>query len=124
MKAVSMRIQNKYMKAFIETANKRDGFRIDLNLSPAKTLAGRPDFLDVTSVLEGQNHLKTTRAAAGNILEVRLTSQGKCYFETQATETAEKRWTRGLAIAALITSILSLSISGLSLLLQALSLSQ
>lgn len=86
MKKVSRAIQAKYMRAFIDSASEFGGQQIILGNNEIAKLDSLCCFSDVVSVLEGLGNVSVLRAAAGNILSIELTPQGRCYFERRADD--------------------------------------
>lgn len=124
VKIVSARVRNLYMRAFLDAAD-RSGSNVVKAGSPALSkLRQRGDFARAVPVLEGLGLITASRANNGQIYKFTIMPEGMAYFENDRAAREERRWTRGLAIAALVTSILSLASSCLSLFLQALSLLQ
>lgn len=122
MKKVSARLTRLYLSAMLR-ASAQLGSR---NLSPSTPamvrLRARKDYLRVMSYLAACGYIRLSYAD-DDILNIHLCDSALTYFETDRDARRERRWTRGLAIAALIISIASLCIAGLSLYLQYRSLS-
>ena len=68
-------------------------------------LKQRPDFDSVLRFLASKGYLSLTVYDYDEIWEVVLTDSGYAFFENDHAILVERRWTRGLAIAALLISI-------------------
>lgn len=107
-----------FMSVFLAEAQRRDSSSVSLQSDATKSLRERKDFHTVLRTLEALGHIRVAWTDNNIPLRVYLTDSGHAYLENSCEIKAEQRWTRGLAIAALIISLASLSISGLSLFLQ------
>lgn len=116
MKPISKRVERLYMSALVNYA-RTNGEPIDIRLDAFDALRRRPDFDAVLSYLEAKG-LISVDEYDGAPWYVTLSGPGTTYFETDRDVIRERRWTRGLAIAALILSVISIVIAGLSLYLQ------
>ena len=124
MKIISARVRNLYMRAFLDAADRSGSSVVKISNPALSNLLRRGDFTRVVPVLEGLGLIAAGRADNGQIYKFTIQPEGMAYFENDRAAREERCWTRGLAIAALVTSILSLASSCLSLFLQALSLLQ
>lgn len=117
MKAVSKHIEHMFMKKLV-TYSRDNGYRpIDVHEDALSDLKCRPDFDNVITFLHVKGYLETD-VYDGEIWFITLSEKGVSYFEDERDFISERRWTRGLAIAALILSVISIVIAGLSLYLQ------
>lgn len=116
MKLISKRVERLYMSALVSYARSY-GEPIDVRGEALADLRRRADFDAVLTYLEAKS-LISVYEYDGEPWYVTLTGAGTTYFETDRDVIRERRWTRGLAIAALILSVISIGIAGLSLYLQ------
>ena len=116
MKPISKRVERLYMSALVRYA-RTNGEPIDIRLDAFDALRRRPDFDAVLSYLEAKGLINVDEYD-GAPWYVTLSGPGTTYFETDRDVIRERRWTRGLAIAAIILSVISIVIAGLSLYLQ------
>ena len=86
MKKVSRSVRSKYMKSFITSASNSGKHQIILSDEEISTLGSLYRYSDVVDVLEGMGNVTTIRSASGNILSLKLTPLGRCYFERLAEE--------------------------------------
>ena len=59
-------------------------------------------------VLEGLGLISFVRPDGVTLMWYGITQEGRCYFENRAKENSDRRWTRGLAIVAILISLLAL----------------
>ena len=106
MKPISKRVERLYMSALVRYA-RTNGEPIDIRLEAFDALRRRPDFDTVLSYLEAKG-LISVDEYDGAPWYVTLSGPGTTYFETDRDVIRERRWTRGLAIAAIIISLCAL----------------
>lgn len=116
MKLISKRVERLYMSALVSYA-RANGEPIDVRGEALADLRQRLDFSIVLDFLHAKGFIET-ETFDGEVWYVTLTGTGAAYFETDRDVIRERRWTRGLAIAALILSVISIGIAGLLLYLQ------
>lgn len=117
MKTISRRTEQLFMSRFVRYARENDTTSLDIRDDAFADLRRRPDYTAVLSYLEAKG-LINTHEYDDEVWYVTLADRGTTYFETDRDVIRERRWTRGLAIAALILSVISIAIAGLSLYLQ------
>lgn len=105
------------MKEILVAVRGNDLGQADVLGGDLADLRGRPDFEAVLDYLQARGYLNIQHSD-DEIGFIRLTDKGLTYFEDSRDATSERRWTRGLAIAAIIISIAALCVSALSLWLQ------
>ena len=71
-------------------------------------LREREDFNAVLVLLESRGLISVKRTDGGDPFLLTLTGGGYSYFENSKDAIIERRWTRGLSIAAIIISLLAL----------------
>lgn len=106
MKPISKRVERLYMSALVNYV-RTNGEPIDIRLDAFDALRRRPDFDAVLSYLEAKG-LISVDEYDGVPWYVTLSGPGTTYFETDRDVIRERRWTRGLAIAAIIISLCAL----------------
>lgn len=106
MKLISKRVERLYMSALVSYA-RANGEPIDIRLDDFAALRRRADFDAVLSYLEAKG-LISVDEYDGEPWYVTLAGPGTTYFETDRDVIRERRWTRGLAIAAIIISLCAL----------------
>lgn len=106
MKLISKRVERLYMSALVSYA-RVNGEPIDVRSEALADLRRRPDFDAVLSYLEAKG-LISVDEYDGEPWYVTLAGPGMTYFETDRDVIRERRWTRGLAIAAIIISLCAL----------------
>lgn len=106
MKPISKRVERLYMSALVTYA-RTNGEPIDIRLDAFDALRRRPDFDAVLSYLEAKGLISMDEYDT-DVWYVTLSGPGTTYFETDRDVIRERRWTRGLAIAAIIISLCAL----------------
>lgn len=106
MKPISKRVERLYMSTLVGYA-RANGEPIDIRLDDFDTLRRRADFDAVLSYLEAKGLINVDEYD-GVPWYVTLSGPGTTYFETDRDIIRERRWTRGLAIAAIIISLCAL----------------
>lgn len=106
------------MRALLSAAEKNGMPLVDSNDPSLAPLRKQRDFARVIEVLTNMGFIADDPFGRNPPMSYKITHAGSCYFENRAKENSERRWTRGLAIAAILVSIASLGLSGLSLYLQ------
>lgn len=117
MKPISPSTERKFMRRITSVARSNGSGLVDVRGDALGDLRARPDFLPVLNYLNAKGLLKT-HCFDDEIWHVSLTAKGKTYFEDARDASRDRRWTRGLAIAAIAISIAALCVSALSLWLQ------
>lgn len=97
------------MKEIHAAIRANDAGLVDVMGGDLADLRRRPDFDAVLDYLQARGYLNIQRPD-GEIGFVRLTNNGMTYFEDNRDATNERRWNRGLAIAAIIISLLALAL--------------
>lgn len=108
MHRISRHIQRKFMSAILASARTHDDCCARMDDSNLVSLALRKDFDSVISVLEAFGLIAPYRGVNDQIVYIAITSEGRYYFEKQSAESSERRWTRGLAIVAILISLAAL----------------
>ena len=106
MKLKSKREERLYMSTLVNYA-RTNGEPIDVRGEALADLRQRPDFSIVLDFLHAKGFIET-ETFDGEVWYVTLTGAGAAYFETDRDVIRERRWTRGLAIAAIIISLCAL----------------
>ena len=106
MKLISKRVERLYMSALVSYA-RANGEPIDVRGEALADLRQRPDFSIVLDFLHAKGFIET-ETFDDEVWYVTLTGAGAAYFETDRDVIRERRWTRGLAIAAIIISLCAL----------------
>lgn len=117
MKPISQAVERRYMEAISAAARSTDSGLVDVRGDALADLRRRPDFSAVLDYLNARGWVKLHNFDDGPWF-VSLTEAGRTYFEDHRDAASERRWTRGLAIAAIVISIAALFVSVLSLWLQ------
>lgn len=99
-----------FMSVFLAEAQRRDSSSVSLQSDATKSLRERKDFHTVLRTLEALGHIRVAWTDNNIPLRVYLTDSGRAYLENSREIKAEQRWTRGLAIAALIISLAALAL--------------
>ena len=102
------------MDRIITATRKNDSGLIDIRGNEFVDLRSRPDFEGVLDYLQAKGYLNEHHFD-DEIWYVALTDKGLTYFEDNRDASNERRWTRGLAVAALLISIGSLIVSVIAL---------
>ena len=113
---ISARTVRKYMRIFVRLT-RLGVVHIGGDHEMLASLRRRDDFDAVLDYLEGAG-LVSVFEAADMPPVITLTDDGKTYLERQRDLKSDRRWTRGLAIVAIIISTAALCVSLLSLWLQ------
>lgn len=100
----------RFMSVFLAEAQRRDSSSVSLQSDATKFLRERKDFHTVLRTLEALGHIRVTWTDTNVPLRIHLTDSGRAYLETSREVKSEQRWTRGLAIAALIISLAALAL--------------
>lgn len=112
-KAISRRVIHTYMSTLID-CTRRGMPHIDADSPELSKLAARKDFDIVIEHLENIG-LVSLFHASDLAPVITVTHSGMSYLERRRDQASERRWTRGLAIAALVISIGSLAVSVIAL---------
>lgn len=118
MKYISNRVIRRYMSVFVDHARQSHNAYTPLSNPVFDALRSRRDFISVVLLLKARGLLKVTPDYSGFPFGVSVTDAGMRFFEDSHDIASERRWTRGLAITAIIISIAALCVSLLSLWLQ------
>lgn len=108
-----------FMSILIAEAQKNDSAVVSLQSKAIADLRKRKDFNSVLRVLQGMGYCKILWADCNVPINLHFTDKGLTFFETDKDIQSERRWTRGLAIASIAISALSLLVACVSLYLQA-----
>ena len=96
-----------YMAALIAQYRALGANYIELDVPALETIRLRADFASVIDHLAARGLVEVQPGEDGPYAVV-LTDAGMKYFEDDRTARSERRWTRGLAIAAIIISLAAL----------------
>ena len=107
MKTISRRTERLFMSRFVRYTRENDVATLDIRDDAFADLRRRPDFGAVLAYLEAKGFVNSQEYDE-EVWYVTLTDPGMTYFETCRDVIRERRWTRGLAIAAIIISLLAL----------------
>lgn len=112
MKKVSRRRIRKYMDALIREVRSSGDRYLPLDAFTLQQLRNRQDYAQVMSLLSARGlavlrHFDPTLPATRRLF---ITDVGMRYFEDSADVLSERRWTRGLSIAAIIISLIALAL--------------
>lgn len=110
MKRISNRTQRHFMAAIVSRSRELNKRALRLQTEHFDALRKRDDFNSVLSLLEGKGYIQVKRADNGTAFTLHLTDLGYCFFENSDAALSDRRWTRGLAIAAIIISLLALAL--------------
>ena len=122
MKKVSARVTRLYLAAMLRASAQHDSRNLSPSIPALARLRSRADYNRVMGYLSARGYIRLSYGD-DEIINIHLCDSAMTYFETDRDARRERRWTRGLAIAALVISVMSLCIAGLSLYLQYRSLS-
>ena len=107
-----------FMSALIAEAQKSDSTIVSLQSKAIADLRNRKDFNSVLHVLQGLGYCEILWVDCNIPINLHFADKGLTYFETDRDIQSERRWTRGLAIASIAISALSLLLACVSLYLQ------
>lgn len=103
------------MAAFISDVREDSYNLVDLAGGRYEQLRRRRDYDAVLSYLRAAG-LVDLLIADDHPVGLRLTDKGMTWFEDTYAANSERRWTRGLAIASIVISVLALAVSILPML--------
>ena len=109
MHRISKRLESKFMTSFIQHCRNHSKKYFSIEHPDFTKLRKRADFIQVLMYLESLGYI-AIKWESESIYMVVLTNDGLSYIEKAWSERVEVWWTRGLAIAALVISLVALAL--------------
>lgn len=108
VKPISDRTMIYFMSVFINQSRKSKSVLVSLQSDAIAPLRQRSDFCAVLLVLQGLGYIQIHWANVDHPYRIKLTDSGLAYLESNKSLRKDQRWTRGLAIVAILISLVAL----------------